>query len=210
MNESHDEHTSPIKTPGQLLMVVLAAFLVPIIGISLLAALITSGSRIDPKSPAMSDDAVAERLKPIGEVVVTDAAKGSNTGAGAEAAAGPESPAAPPADGKDKAATKGQGAATVLPEPAAAPANATSAKPAADAGKSVYEVYCVVCHASGAADAPKFGDKTAWAPRIQTGIDTLYASALKGKGAMPPKGGNVSLPDADVKAAVDYLVSQAK
>ena len=60
------------------------------------------------------------------------------------------------------------------------------------------------------AGAPKFGDKAAWAPRIATGIDTLYASVLKGKGAMPPKGGQPAVPDADIKAAVDYMVAAAK
>ncbi len=68
----------------------------------------------------------------------------------------------------------------------------------------------MVCHASGVAGAPKFGDKAAWAPRIKQGIDTLHNSALKGKNAMPPKGGNTALPDADVMAAVDYMVQAAK
>ena len=68
----------------------------------------------------------------------------------------------------------------------------------------------MVCHAAGIAGAPKFGDKAVWAPRIKTGIEMLYANSLKGKNAMPPKGGNLSLPDADVKAAVDYMVAQAK
>ena len=67
-----------------------------------------------------------------------------------------------------------------------------------------------MCHAAGVAGAPKFGDKAAWAPRLKTGIDALYASALKGKGAMPAKGGNATLADADVKAAVDYMVAAAK
>ena len=64
--------------------------------------------------------------------------------------------------------------------------------------------------AAGIAGAPKAGDKAAWAPRLKTGMDALYATSLKGKGAMPPKGGNASLADADVKAAVDYLVGTAK
>jgi cytochrome c5 len=67
----------------------------------------------------------------------------------------------------------------------------------------------MACHATGAAGAPKLGDKAAWAPRLKTGIDALYASSLKGKGAMPAKGG-ASLPDADVKAAVDYMAAAAK
>ena len=55
-----------------------------------------------------------------------------------------------------------------------------------------------------------YGDKAAWGPRIKTGIDALYASALKGKAAMPAKGGNAALPDADVRAAVDHLVAAGR
>ncbi len=92
---------------------------------------------------------------------------------------------------------------------ASAPAPATAGTAKAD-GKKIFESTCVVCHGTGVAGAPKFGDKAAWAPRIKTGIDTLYKVALNGKGAMPPKGGNKDLPDADVKAAVDYMVAAAK
>ena len=92
--------------------------------------------------------------------------------------------------------------------PAATPvAVAASSKPD---GKKTYETTCVACHGSGVAGAPKLGDKAAWAPHLARGVDGLYVSALKGKGAMPAKGGNASLPDADVKAAVDYLVAAAK
>jgi hypothetical protein len=56
--------------------------------------------------------------------------------------------------------------------------------------------------------APKTGDKAAWAPRIKKGAAGLTASVMKGMGAMPPKGGAAS--EADVKAAVDYMISQAK
>ncbi|MBL8483690.1 MAG: c-type cytochrome, partial [Rhodocyclaceae bacterium] len=63
---------------------------------------------------------------------------------------------------------------------------------------------------SGAAGSPKFGDKAAWAPRIKSGTDALVGSALKGKGGMPPKGGNAALSDAEVKAAVEYMVGAAK
>jgi cytochrome c5 len=68
----------------------------------------------------------------------------------------------------------------------------------------------MACHATGAAGAPKLGDKAAWAPRIKTGNEALYASVLKGKGAMPPKGGNAALSDADVKAAADYMVAGSR
>ncbi|KIF82503.1 cytochrome C [Noviherbaspirillum autotrophicum] len=77
-------------------------------------------------------------------------------------------------------------------------------------GKEVYQANCAACHATGAAGAPKLGDKAAWAPRIKTGLDALHASALKGKNVMPPKGGNTSLADADVIAAADYMIGQSK
>ena len=77
-------------------------------------------------------------------------------------------------------------------------------------GAETYTQACAACHATGAAGAPKLGDKAAWEPRIAQGTDTLYASVLNGKGAMPAKGGQMQLSDDDVKAAVDYMVSQAK
>jgi cytochrome c5 len=77
-------------------------------------------------------------------------------------------------------------------------------------GKGIFEKACAACHMTGAAGAPKAGDKAAWSPRLAAGKDTLYASAINGKGAMPAKGGNASLSDADVKAAVDYLTGLAK
>lgn len=77
-------------------------------------------------------------------------------------------------------------------------------------GKATYEKVCSVCHATGVTGAPKFGDKSAWAPRIATGMDTLHNSALNGKNVMPPRGGMASLPDGDVIAAVDYMVKAAK
>ncbi len=100
------------------------------------------------------------------------------------------------------------------PATPSAPAVATSpvvtaAAPSID-GKKVYDTACFACHASGVAGSPKLGDKDAWAPRIATGIDNLYHTALNGKGAMPPKGGNMALADDKVKAAVDYMVEQSK
>lgn len=77
-------------------------------------------------------------------------------------------------------------------------------------GKAVYDKTCVTCHASGVANAPKLGDKAAWAPRIATGRDALVASVTKGKGAMPPKAGASNLSDDDIKAAVEYMVGAAK
>ena len=77
-------------------------------------------------------------------------------------------------------------------------------------GKAVYDKVCTICHAAGLANAPKFGDKAAWAPRVATGKEALLGSVVKGKGAMPPKGGDPELNDDDLKAAVDYMVSAAK
>ena len=77
-------------------------------------------------------------------------------------------------------------------------------------GKAVYDKTCAACHASGVANAPKFGDKAAWAPRIATGKDALVAAVIKGKGAMPPKAGAANLSDDDIKAAVDYMIAAAK
>ncbi len=77
-------------------------------------------------------------------------------------------------------------------------------------GQQVYQKSCQACHAMGVAGAPKLGDKAAWAPRIATGMDALYASSINGKGIMPPKGACASCSNDDVKAAVEYMVSQSK
>ena len=76
---------------------------------------------------------------------------------------------------------------------------------AAADGKAVYDKSCKGCHT---AMKPKTGDKEAWAPLIKQGADTLTASVIKGKGMMPPKGKAAS--DADVRAAVEYMMSQGK
>jgi cytochrome c5 len=60
------------------------------------------------------------------------------------------------------------------------------------------------------AGSPRLGDKAAWAPRIKTGTDALVQSVIKGKNAMPPRAGNPSLSEAEIRAAVDFMVSQSK
>ena len=77
-------------------------------------------------------------------------------------------------------------------------------------GETIYNTVCTACHANGVAGAPKTGDKAAWAPRIATGSAALLASATNGKNAMPARGGATDLTDAELKAAVDYLVGKAK
>jgi cytochrome c5 len=90
---------------------------------------------------------------------------------------------------------------------AAAPAAA--AVPAAGAGQALYKQACAACHEAGVVGAPKFGDKAAWSARVGLGLDGLTASAIKGKNAMPPKGGSAAS-DADIKAAVEYMLAAAK
>ena len=298
----HDEHSSAIKTPKQLIIVVLIAFLVPITVIGLLSQLFTSGAR------DMSEDKakVLERIKPFGTVVIAEATPASGNMSGQQVfaqvcktcheagiAGAPKvgdkslwapriaqgestlvqhaingyqgkSGVMPPKGGnpgltddevhravvymadqagatwKEPAPTQTASAAPT-PAPATQPATATAAAPAAAApaptqvasannvpaspapgaaqaasaggsaeGKAVYDQTCHVCHGTGLAGSPKFGDKAAWAPRIATGMPALYNAALHGLNAMPPKGGNTALGDAQVKAAVDYMVAAAK
>jgi cytochrome c5 len=81
-------------------------------------------------------------------------------------------------------------------------------------GQQIYQTTCVACHDAGIAGAPKLGDKGQWAKHIAKGLDTLYTSALNGvqgsTGAMPAKGGNPALSNAEVRAAVDYMVARSK
>lgn len=77
-------------------------------------------------------------------------------------------------------------------------------------GAAIYNSKCMSCHASGAAGAPKVGDAAAWAPRIEAGMDAMIASAIKGKGAMPPKGACMDCSDADITAAVEHMVNNSK
>jgi cytochrome c oxidase subunit 2 len=120
------------------------------------------------------------------------------------------------ADQKAKQAAAGGGGsnqseAATQPQATAAAVAAQPAAPAAAAdGKSTYGQVCVACHGAGIAGAPKFGDKAAWTARITQGQQTLYDHAIKGIRMMPAKGGNPGLSDAQVKAAVDYMVSASK
>jgi len=274
-----DSHSSFIKTPQQLVAVIVASFAVPVIGIILLVQLVTSERGADPN--ALTPQAVAKRIQPVGRVEFGGAGGGGATAGGKSgeevfkstcAACHQTGVAGAPKVG-DKAAwgprikeglktlvadaLKGKGAmppkggnaslsddevargvvymanqaGANFKEPAAkapaqkpqaqqqasahapqqqASATAAGAKPAAADGKKVFDSTCTACHSTGVAGAPKVGDKAQWGPRIAQGMDTLVQSALKGKGAMPPKGGNASLSDAEVRAAIEFMVSQAK
>lgn len=89
----------------------------------------------------------------------------------------------------------------------------TASTAIASDGEAVYNKTCKMCHAKGMAGAPKLGDAAAWKDRVAKGMDTLHTHAIKGfkgKGMMPPKGGNSKLSDDEVKAAVDYMVEHSK
>lgn len=118
---------------------------------------------------------------------------------------------AAPATATTAAAPAPAAAAAPAPAPAPTPAaqQTAAAGGGANAGEALYKQTCVACHGAGVAGAPKFGDKAAWAPRVKQGIDTLVQHAIAGKGAMPPRGGS-SASDADVRAAVQYMVNAAK
>lgn len=183
MSDVEDEgHSTPIQTPGQLIVVVLAAFIVPVVVLSLIGRFAIGESSVDPNSPAFSEEAVAKRLHPVGNLMIAG-------------------------DSIQPEAQTGEGAVVAAPATASA---APVAEDPAEKAKRIFTASCAACHATGAAGAPKLGDNAAWAPRIKTGTETLYISALKGKNAMPPKGGNAGLSDDDVKAVVDYMVSQSK
>jgi cytochrome c5 len=260
---SGDPHQSLIKTPKQLVTVLVLAFVVPIVLIVLLSQLATSGRIFDKK--AMSPEEIAARIKPVAEVAVAGGGGGSKqlktgeqvfqavctachtTGVANAPKFANKGDWAPRIRAGQKAvvqiALKGKGAmpprggasdlsdleveravvymanagGAKFKEPAApadlvASPGAPAAKflTAAADGRKVYESTCIACHGIGVANAPKFGDKKAWAPHLMHGVEHLYENALKGMGAMPPRGGNLTLSDADVKAAVDYMLKAVK
>ena len=121
-----------------------------------------------------------------------DAAAPADAAASGEAASAPAAEGAAPAD-TPKADDKGAAA------PAAGGAD----------GKKVYEANCQACHGGAVPGVPHVGKKEDWAPRIKQGKDTLHKHAIEGFNAMPAKGGNGSLSDDEVKAAVDYMANQS-
>ena len=89
-------------------------------------------------------------------------------------------------------------------------AAAGGAAAVARSAEDIYSGFCAGCHATGAAGAPKDGDKAAWAPRIAQGIDTVYKHAIQGFNAMPPKGMCSDCSDDDIKGVVDLMVKHVK
>jgi len=192
MAEPHPHHSDVIEDnidthPVKLAVGVGIGAIALVVGIMLLAqfAIGAYGARSMKDDPSMSDAAVRKRIAPVATLAID-----------------PNAPPPAPAASAVSAAPTPVAAAAIPPPAAKAEAGGS--------GKATYESICKACHEAGIAGAPKFGDKAAWSARLKAGKDSLYASALKGKGAMPPKGGNTSLSDAEVKAAVDHMVAAAK
>lgn len=175
-------HTGPIKNPKQLLITVFFAFVVPIFTIIGLVYYVTSANML-AAGTVNAEKSTNERIQKVGTVVIGDAAQ--------------------------IAASLATPVNAVPAAPVAVAAAGPAAAPAANAGETRYKETCFACHATGAAGAPKFGDKAAWAPRIATGMDALVKAAIHGLGAMPPKGGS-NASDEEIKATVAYMVNAAK
>jgi len=153
----HDEHSSFIKTPQQLITVVVLAFVVPIFGIIMLVQLVLNKPRADPG--ALTPEAVAARIQPVGRV---------------------EFGAAGPAAGA-----------------------------AARTGEELVKTVCAACHTAGVANAPKLGDKSAWAAPLKRGLPEMLKVVIAGKGAMPPRAGASDATDLELTRAIIHMANQA-
>jgi cytochrome c5 len=104
-------------------------------------------------------------------------------------------------------------AARIQPVARVAFADAKAAAGVLKSGEETYKAVCAACHAQGIAGAPKVGDNAAWAAHIKEGLAALAKNAINGvqspKGVMPPRGGNPTLSDWEVTAAVVYMANQS-
>lgn len=158
MSDAHSEHQvheGPIKTPKQLIITIVASFVIPVVVIIMLTNFVAFGTKSGAGSDGMSAQAVAKRIEPVGRIEIKDV--------------------------NDPSALK--------------------------SGEQVYQAQCAACHATGALNAPKFGDAAGWGPRLKSGFDALVTAALKGKGQMPPQAGGEHS-DLEVARAVAYLANQ--
>ncbi len=182
---AHDEKSDLPFAPTlrKTIIILLVGFATPVIVLLLLVHFISAGAPSEANSTVSGDSATTA---PVGQVAVASAAS--------------------------NAATTSPAAAASTTVAAAAPAPAAPAA-SADAGKTLYQTTCIACHGAGIAGAPKVGDEAAWAPRIAQGVAVLDDHAIHGfqgkAGMMPPKGGSTAS-DADVEAAVAYMVAQSK
>ncbi|MCG1017348.1 MULTISPECIES: cytochrome c5 family protein [Burkholderiaceae] len=204
MSEAHE---APIKNPKQLIALVIASFALPVIIIALLVSYVDNATRTGAGTDGLSHEQVSRRIAPVARVEIRDASTlGEGQRASDTSAAATQSAAAASSSSAQAAAAA---IAAISSAPPSGSAATSASADATQAGKALYQQVCQACHAAGIAGAPKLGDKAAWAPRLKESMDTVYHYALHGKGAMPPKGGS-NASDADVKAAVDYMVGAAK
>lgn len=81
-----------------------------------------------------------------------------------------------------------------------------SSSVSASAPPEKYNMFCVACHSTGAAGAPKTGDKAAWAASVEAGMESMLANTKSGKGAMPPMGLCMNCSDDELKAIIEFMV----
>lgn len=258
MSDQVEHHQSPIKTPRQLITVVVLAFVVPVLLIILLATYVTGSSTSPAGSDAMTPEAIAERLKPVGSVAFAEAG-GPRTLQSGEAvyklacaachdaglAGAPKTgdaaawaprlkqgfdtlvkhavdgfkampakggnPDLDPIEVARAVALIGNRAGAKFKEPEA-PAGGAAAPGtfAVRSGEQIVQQTCSGCHATGVGGAPKIGDRAAWSKRVSRGVDKVTASAIHGHGKMPARGGMADLTDPEMKSAVLYMFTASQ
>jgi cytochrome c5 len=170
-----------------------------------------SGGKFPEPAPPAADAAQAGNAQ--GGSPVANPAMAVAPTAPAAAVANPNAVLAPRADANagtpDRNQSAGLNAQVRQSPPEQNPGGGAVQLAAAAAPPPLYQQACFVCHGAGVAGAPKLGDKAAWAPRLPQGLDGLTASVIKGKGAMPPKGGS-NASEADIRATVNYMVGTVK
>ena len=248
-----DQHTALIKTPRQLITVVILAFVVPVIVIILLAKFVTGSKTGGAGSDAMTPEAISDRLKPVGMVALQQAG-GARTLQGGEAvykaacaachaagaAGAPKTgdagawggrlkqgfdtlvkhavegfkgmpakggnPDLDPVEVARAVAFMGNQSGGKFTEPAApAAAKVAATGSPALSGEQVVKQVCGSCHETGKGGAPRIGDRAAWAKRVANGINAVTDSAIHGHAGMPARGGMASITDPEMKAAVLYM-----
>ncbi len=152
MSDAHEEHETLIKTPQQLIAVVVLSFVV-FVGLGVTVAQYVSSGYKGAGNP--DPEVVSRAIQPVAQLTL-----------GEPEAKGPKT------------------------------------------GEQIYKGACGACHDAGMAGAPKLGDAGAWGSRIAAGLESLLKSAIGGKGAMPPKGGNASLSDDEIKRAVIFMANK--
>lgn len=192
-----DKSQSFIKSPRQLIVVVLLAFIIPIVVIMLITTYVQTTTRTGAGADAMTPEAIAERLQPVGQLVIADASAAPSAAAPQQAAPAADA-AAPPA----AAAPAESAASEAAPKAAGAPDLAE--------GEKIYKGTCGVCHETGVAGAPRHGDKAAWKPRLEQGFEVLVKHSIEGLRAMPPRGGNGKLTDDELRDATGYMTASVQ